>query len=1800
MQENNEKLLLLVRDLSTKLEEMEEIQNSIDVETYEAKCASYEKRLQDAEQARSANEELLGNCLKEKDRYKQMVCDLMKENHKPMAGDQTHMTAMDVGDAAGLNGSFGASKEANDKKVADLEQMLDDKVKQLQELKEEYSEFRKECKNNIKSMNEQFQSERNELRELTTANCKLQTQATFLTEQIKTQQNNVGIYKNKIQSLEERNQMHEKTIAKHETAAKYMREEAQSTMKKLQTLEARCEHFQRENNKIINENRHLEMQYQLLSRERVTNSTLQNNLEMIRGSFERWETDGRAKMEQRLDDTSRECFALRRRLQEEQDEYRRQIAKIKSETEDSEKKINDQVMEVETLRSQLKNAQAQLELKNQQLDELINKTQNSPTMTHIDVPAIGDNAKIKELELQVLNAAAEIQKLTAQNSASAAREARLRQVATEWEEEALKQKESFDTWKSKMAADLEAAQLSEAKLTTKVDELQTEIRLQAMETDSSMYDAAAENKARMELKDALQKISERERELRDLRTETNQLKIDLKTIEQKYSNEMQVHSADIQALTMCKDELNKCQEQIDQVRAEKDVAIDILKASQSEFENLNKKLNEDKMELEQKLEYLNNQNTALHDHLQAQCNKAGSTNDSMNESINSSFLNRSLTDDEAKEVSSNKLLKVITYLRQEKDCSVTKLEILKNENTRLLSEIELLKKRLTEQSHQLSVAKAPINAPNAVSASKYEELMRKVETLNSVTESNIHLRAEKEALAAKVNDLTERVTKVEDELFPLQEKNRELTAKNEEQAHVNQMLRNNVDHWRKRSSDLVDRNNKNPEEFKRLQNERENLAKMLTVEKNTVSNVNAQLAAMTNEKAKTEQELAANVRLLHTTAEEKKKIQDDLNALKQQNARLTQEIIEIKSQILKKEDDIKAVQTELTSKENLILEIKKKEIQIRQIAKKYKDSYFDLKSNVDTRQADLAAKPLEEQAAATNDADAAGLAARAEQEKIQAKKVEELSNQLLARQEEIEQLQKEIENLKKQDDKNLLADARNRIAALTETNRQITRDYQVSKTQLQSCEQSRSEHDSVVAALKSQLEAKMKELLDQEAARQETIARLTRENETLNTRVNQFHRQFQQQGSKPSTSSGTNEKSPSDAARTANVKPMATPSAQQSATVNPRRGGDTPLASIRPVPVQNSRIAAVLPTSQTSNVAAVQGSSSSAGNVTTALVPPQQQVHTTGNTSTAEAMSSSPTSSHTDYMPATSSAAVVVAAVPPMGSASAESTQEAESLSVNTNESSSSSSTSSQAVVQQQTVALVSPRVEVVPQNVSVPSVSQVVDQAASTSGSSSSSFITAMSSHHQASSSNTVTTSQAGHKRPRDADGDSSTGVEESSASEKNSPQNKRTRVGEQTFQGVTESGLDVEYQVPTSSQRDQEDDVVAVDSEDEDEENMDDEAVAVEDENFDADNGDTDEIESFGQDDGEVIDMDEDVAPNDNNEVDVDDSSNAPNQSSSGLAASSEARGTPAEVIELSPSGQENQQIQMISSGSDAGSSSQANLWRQAQTPSRQQQQQQQQQQQSLVIQQAYEEMTDDSIVPSTPTLYVARRADGFSEAVSSPHPTVPHGSRFTFGESNANRTVVASIEGMDDTRVELNLLDGTGDSGQSSSANPPAQQDDDVVVVDLSDDYSYENKEADQRQPVAGPSTEGAVPQITVTDAENDQNTFDDSASTSQLTGDQNDATEADAQDDDDVDTDGVSSGQDGVQGEDREAESTQMVTDKRTTRQTRQDSQRLVPIVWDGDSSPQQRGINRGTLNRGQVGRGRGRGKRPFHS
>lgn len=751
---------------------------------------------------------------------------------------------------------------------------------------------------------------------------------------------------------------------------------------------------------------------------------------------------------------------------------------------------------------------------------------------------------------------------------------------------------------------------------------------------------------------------------------------------------------------------------------------------------------------------------------------------------------------------------------------------------------------------------------NPLTLAKYTEVLRKMETLSSITDSNRMLRDELSTLRSRVKEISDRNSQVENEIFPLQEQTRELTSKNDELTSENTKLRTDVLQWRQRANALVERSNKNPEEFKRMQNERANLARMLTVEKEKLTKADTELNAIKQEKARIEAELANLSKTNQSITDEKRKLSDEILTMKQKNSSMTDQIIEIKGTLLQRDDEIKKMVDELNNKEGQLNELINKELQIRKIAKKYKDLYFELKAKVDKEEAEKAARPLDQQAAELGDGvNASGSAdpnstLRTEYENV-AKQLKEAEAKYAG----------------------ALKELNSQILTLTEDKIQVTRELTNTKTSLLTCEQNRNDFENNKFQNESRINRLEKDMAEQDKENKETIARLTRDNEALQTRVSQLQRSLgMQQGTKPTTSSGSLEKSPSDPARTANVKPMAGPSPQQSASVTPRRGGDTPLASIRPMSVQNSRTAAVLPTSQTTNVASIHGSSSSSPTGTTlALVPPQQQVHTTG--ATAGEVMSTTSSAHCDYMPATSSAAsVAVAAVPPMANFDAHNSdrqsQEAESVE------DSSSSTSTAAIQHShqdhQAVAMVSPRQhENAPQNIVAPQQAVDLAQAASTSASSSTSAgsqSVTMSTHNRATStSNTVTTSQAGHKRPRDIETDSTEDISSDAGQKK--PQTKRTRVliGSSTSQGVSESScLDVDYQVTTSSQRDQDDENILIVDSDDDDEMPDDGPVEPDDTQFE-DNGGFEEAQPQ-----EVAD-----AIISNNEVDVDDSSEIPNQS-------------------------------------------------------------------------------------------------------------------------------------------------------------------------------------------------------------------------------------------------------------------------------------------------------------------------------
>lgn len=1552
LQENNVKLLLVVRDFSAKLEELEVAQNAMSQATFEAKIASYNKRLQEMQETQDYQTQMMQQCIQQRDRYKKMYHDAMR-SYNTVGGKGTLGASLN-GSLSGENPDVAMDEEIpsastvsaisseavveKEKKIAELEAKIKENKQLLASAKEDYDNYRKEKLTNDKMMNEQFDSMRTELRELSSKNIKLVATVEYNNEQIKIQQKNVATYKKQISTLEERNKNYETTITKQEATIMYLKDETMSAQSKLARAEVQVENLKHECRILKDAESRLQTEREILNRERQNQNLLLNNLEMIKVTMERSEAEGRIRLETRLDETSRECSALRRRLQEEQDRFREITTHLERQMETAKQRMEEETAMAETVQAELKNTRDELEIKTRKIDDLSKKLQETLSPNDEDNPVSQANKKIRELEQKLKESEIEVESLSKELATAKEHVKQYCNMSESSEKELKDLNELYTTYKTQTETELTTLRKSETDLKALVEELKTENSLKKTgEQLTSSTDSESElHKAQVELKEALEKLSENNKDLRDLREKNNSLLEQLQVAEQKYANEMVQHSSDIQQLASLKEDVQKTKLQFDELKQARDQAIERFTTSEECWKNREEMMKKETDQLEERLSDLNSQNAALHDQIQSLSTKlsisaahALEQKQAQDESMNDSnvedgvVLNKSISDEEKRSV--DQLLQIIKYLRKEKDIAVAKFDILRSENVRVQSELMMFQKKLEEAQSELATEREK-SETGVVTAAKHEDILRKLETYNAITDSNRVLREERDALNKRIKELSERLLKAEDELFPLQEKVRELSVKIESATSENSTLRLEATRWRQRANLLVERSNKtSPEDWKRLQTERENLAKMLTQEKELLKKSSEELNSIRVEKTKMEAEISNLTKQLSGSGEQNKKYAEELDVLRQAGAKMTTEIGEVKNTLAKRDDELKKMTDELATKEEHLTDAKSKEQQIRKIAKRYKDSYIELKKQVDEKEGEDAKTAGEGAAGEPSGEGNSG----DQQEKPTENTLSELKAEIDTLKQENELLKGKLEKAERNQE--ILKDVKHRILSLTETKNTVTRELTNAKAQIQSLEHVRDENELLKSQYEGRISRIAKEHADQDKEKTDAIARLSRENEQLTIRLNQLTRQLGlQQVSKPSTSApGSSEKTSTESPRTANVKPIPGPSAQQSATVTPRRGSETPLASIRPMSVQtSSRTAAVLPTSQTSNnVAIVQGSSSSSSNTgsssssVTALVPPQQQVHTTGsNNNSNESMSSSPTSSHTDYMPATSSANVAVAAVPPMGTAStSSSTAESSSSSQQENESIPAQQPNEPGPSQihvsagqpsSQAVALVSPHIEGAPQNSSnvvaqsaqsspqvqqVPPPQEQQNPAPSTSGTSSNAQQLALSSHHQAStSSNTVTTSQAaaGHKRPRDVEGDSSTDTVEQPG-EKSAPVNKRTRMqGGETFQksqGVTESGLDVEYQVPTSSQRDQEDDIIVVDSE---EEGMADEGTADEG-TAEADDGPFEGYEgeeayeqdepgmADNYDEGEGPDIDEDNVQSANNEVDVDDDNEVPNQS-------------------------------------------------------------------------------------------------------------------------------------------------------------------------------------------------------------------------------------------------------------------------------------------------------------------------------
>lgn len=1139
LQVNNQKLLRMIRELTEKQEELEKNKEQFESGEMENRIETLQQRVTELTEAQERQTKMVNGLIRQRDMFKKLYHDHMKGKRQEMSSI-FDTSDLEKGDSFAMDTATDKSPNRVNNDISSFEAKYRESEKQLELLKEEHKTYKEEKQATEKMLFEQIDNMRQEIAKLTAANSKCASTSEYNNERLKILQTNVTTYKKQISSLEEKNKAYNTTIAKHEVSLQHLRDEVLNAQGKLAAAEIQLENLKLENKLLKDAELRLQTEKEIVSRERHGQSLLLTNLELIKASLERVEAENRARIETRLDEATRECAALRRRLQEEQDRFRELADHLERQTETAKSRMQEEKEAADSLRKEIQQLREQFDEKNKNNEELARKLKvalSPNTDGSLDIVK-----KMKDLENKLTEKTDQIKSLVEQLNTSKEHIKQYCDISESSEKELKILNDEYEKYKLETGTKLSENMKKIQQLEEKCSELEAELLLYS-NGDYSNANSVLKNELQAlkeELNNSLSNFDNCKCELDAARTEITKLSEAVQKAEDKYTHEMILHSTDIQTLSQVKDELSKAQNQLNETVALKNSTIEKMEAEKSSWMEREKILISENEQLVQRLKDLNDQNSLLHDQIQALgtqlsiTHASRSRSESMNESANDSNMNISVSDDDAK--SSEQLFQIVKFLRKEKDITIAKFDILQAETMRLRSQLEITEKQLDDCKLTLA-AEREKSEVSMVTVNKQSDILRKIETLNAVIDSNKILREERDALIKRVEELTVTIKSLEDQLSPLQEMIADFTSKNETLQSENTSLKADCARWRARVNALVERANKtSPEDWKRLQNERETLAKMLTNEKENLKKVNDELGALKVEKSKLEEQYSLLSRQQNNLMEENKKLNEELQVLKDDMARLTEELTKVKSEFTSATDGNTKLTEEVSNKEAALNDIKNKEMQIRKIAKKYKAQYEELVKTVE-----------EEKKKHEGEVAAAGAVLVENTKKIE-EQLTELQAQLDLEKANNERLKQELEALKtanmdkEEKAKQVLKQAKSKIVQLTELKNSLSRELDELRNKIGTIEQStRDEQDARLELIKSQYEGRLtrleKERGEAQAERNREVDARNREVESLMQKVNILQRQLANQTS-ASKQQATTEKTTTDPP-TANIKPMA-------------------------------------------------------------------------------------------------------------------------------------------------------------------------------------------------------------------------------------------------------------------------------------------------------------------------------------------------------------------------------------------------------------------------------------------------------------------------------------------------------------------------------------------------------------------------------------------------------------------------------------------------------------------------------------
>ena len=826
IQQRNIELLAVVRELSAGQEAAE--QTRIEEKTAEVK-QELDTALRQIEELRAARERqqlMVENLIQQKEMYKSMVS------------------------ASGQSVSGAVSKMVDGDKSK--------LVQELEKVKKDYAEYKEGKAENDKISNELNEKLKEDLHDAKIKLAKLSSQEEYSSEKFKIMNTNLESSKKHNVALEERNKQLHDITARHEISITALRKELMEVQNKLSQAELQNDSLAMKNQQLLSAQGRMEAERDVLLRERKSTSRIEANLQQIQINLQRNEELGKLKLQSDNEKLLKEVDLLRNKLGSEQEHFKESVKtweqanktlREKSEAATlSEKNALEQLNNIsntlETMKMELKDTTEQLQMAESRLAgrglgrqgstvEGTSGESGKNRLRDVELLMAQTKQELKNVNFQLIEAKRRGEEFKGISEAAEKRmtesSAAMQELQSQLEAKVKKAEEE----KSSSVKQMELMEIENKELKAKVTDLESEAGVSGGELRDKMRSSLTEIE---ELKSKLIASKQMETEAQN---NANKWLVEARETQEKYEREIVQHARDIEALSKLKQEMkNSSNSKVDMDLERKKHENEMKLIEEKHLSEINV-VRQEKTAVDQQLTAVSAQNQNLLVQLE---NVSKQLTDMTTSGLNSSApadssMNTSSVSINEEEANNTQLMAIIKYLRQEKDILSNRVELMQAESARVQSQMEHQVKLLSDSEAALEKERSS-QSLSAMSVSKHSELIRKVETLAAITDSNRMLREEKEKVEKENESLKVSIAEAEALKAPMEDK----LKQNEEKVNTlvveKLALQAEVDRWKTRSDQLVEKSFKiNPKELQRLQESETRLTKTvasLELEKKTL------------------------------------------------------------------------------------------------------------------------------------------------------------------------------------------------------------------------------------------------------------------------------------------------------------------------------------------------------------------------------------------------------------------------------------------------------------------------------------------------------------------------------------------------------------------------------------------------------------------------------------------------------------------------------------------------------------------------------------------------------------------------------------------------------------------------------------------------------------------------------------------------------------------------------------------------------------------------------------------------------